>query len=154
MTLWPMRKLNPYLLAAIFAAGCSSSSNPEKNAQPHMPAEVASPPPPAFQTKTLKASSSPATAGQTFISAQLAELDSFKSNPNFHKFGFGRGGPYYRWLSTMNDKKESSSFSTFERVAVGDLQTLGLEYSRTNGRENEYTQFARSQIVAVVQHAN
>ena len=90
------------------------------------------------------------TPGQTFLRSKLAELDSFKSNPAFHRFGFGAGGPFHSWLKTVESRQDDSSFSLHERVAVGDLQMLGLEYVTTKGCENNYTRYARQSIRQVI----
>ena len=101
-----------------------------------------------------KQESSQAMAGQQFLKSKLAELDSFKSDPKFHQLGFGIGGPFSSWLKSVESKRDAPDFSFLERVAVGDLEMLGLEYISTKGRENEYTRFARRQITRVMQDGN
>ena len=91
-----------------------------------------------------------ATGGRQFLKSKLAELDSFRADPKFHQFGFGVGGPFNSWLKSVESKREDSSFVLRERVAVGDLQMLGLEYMKTKGRENEYTRYTREQIAEVL----
>jgi hypothetical protein len=46
----------------------------------------------------------------------------------------------------VKSKRDEAGFSFLERVAVGDLEMLGLEYMTTKGRENDYTRYAREQI--------
>lgn len=93
-------------------------------------------------------------AGRQFLKSKLAELDSFKSDPKFHYFGFGTGGPFNSWLKSIESKRDAAGFSFLERVAVGFLQMLGLEYMRTKGRENDYTRYAREQITQAMQEGS
>ena len=94
-------------------------------------------------------SSVPYTPGQKFLRTKLKDLQSFKSDAKFHEFGFGRGGPYFAWLESVEAQRDSDELSLRERVAVGDLATLGLEYIQTKGRENRSTRAIRSEINTV-----
>ena len=94
------------------------------------------------------------TTGQQFLESKLAELDSFKSDPKFHRLGFGIGGPFGSWLESVESKGNSPDFGFLERVAVGDLDTLGIEYISTKGGENDYTRYARRQIMKVIERGN
>lgn len=73
------------------------------------------------------------------------ELKQFKNDPEFHRVGFGRGHRYYReWLKPIDERIDSigapAPKELFEEgVALGDLSSLGMEYMRTNGQENEVT---------------
>ena len=89
-------------------------------------------------------------AGRMFLRSKLAELDSFKSDPMFHKFGFGVAGRFHSWLQSVESRRDAAAFSFLERVAVGDLQMLGLEYLSTRGRENDYTRYARESIAQAI----
>lgn len=104
-----------------------------------------------FDPEPKKQKSSQTTTAQQFLKSKLAKLDSFKSDPKFHQFGFSIGGPFNSWLKSVESKRDAPDFSFLERVAVGDLEMLGLEYISTKGRENEYSRFARRQITGVMQ---
>jgi hypothetical protein len=86
------------------------------------------------------------TEAQRFVRQRYQELLKFKSSAEFHHFGFGRGGPYCPWLESVEAGQNDRSYSGAERVAIGDLQTLGLEYVKTRGAENDYTRFVNAQI--------
>lgn len=90
-------------------------------------------------------------AGRQFLRLKLRELDSFKSNKEFHFYGFGGGGPYNSWLKSIEAKRGAKEFSLYERIAVGDLEQLGLQYMWHKGRESDYTRFARREILKVIQ---
>ncbi len=92
----------------------------------------------------------PETRRQRFLREKLQELDSFKSKPEFHRSGFAQSRPFYPWLSSVESKRDAPDFTSDERVAVADLQGLGLQYVYTKGKENDYTKFAREQIQAVL----
>lgn len=111
-----------------------------------IPTEEGEPPRPSDATTPNNQEPSHTVAGREFLQTKLAELDSFKSDPKFHELGFGVGGPFNAWLKSVEAKRGSTEFSRSERIAVGDLQQLGLEYMKTKGRENDYTRWAREQI--------
>ncbi len=89
--------------------------------------------------------------GQSFLKTKLSELDEFKSDPNFWRFGFGQGGPYHKWLVSVNEKRDAHDFTIEERIEVAELQQMGLDYIRSRGRETEYTKAARGQILEVIE---
>jgi len=91
------------------------------------------------------------SAGRQFVQTKLLELDLFKSEPKSHQFGFEIGGTFNSWLKSVESKRHDSGFSLFEKIAVSDLQMLGLEYMKTKGHENDYTRYARKQIMQVIQ---
>ena len=102
----------------------------------------------------LKKVGQPAAAEQTtqeFVAAKLAELDGFKSDVKFTKFGFGVGGPYNGWLVAVESRYKSTK--GLDAIPVGDLLNLGLEYMKTRGEENKFTKFAREEILKVVKPA-
>jgi hypothetical protein len=94
------------------------------------------------------------TAGRQFLQTKLAELDSFKSNPSFHEYGFGIGRPFNPWLKSVESNRDAADFSLQERIAVGDLMMLGLKYVNTKGLENDYTRFSRAEIIYTIHNAD
>lgn len=71
------------------------------------------------------------------------ELLYFKSDTNFKKYGFSRGGPYHKWLKKVerlkNDPKSKSLIK--KGFVIGELETLGFEYVSSKGGETELTEF-------------
>ena len=71
------------------------------------------------------------------------ELIVFKSNTDFIKYGFAIGGPYNSWLKKVQLlKKNPKSKSLISKgFVVEELQTLGLEYVASKGKETDVTIF-------------
>lgn len=85
-------------------------------------------------------------SGQRFLKKMLAELDLLRSTKSFREWGFSLKGPHNKWLKTVEAKREEKEFSLRERIAVGDLEMLGLNYLSSKGKETELTRYSRSQI--------
>lgn len=81
-------------------------------------------------------------AERKFVRQKLAELDSFRKKPTFRQFGFGRGGPHYRWLEEVKARWDQPRPS----VVVGDLLNLGMDYVSTQGQDTEDTRIVREEI--------
>lgn len=77
------------------------------------------------------------------VCVQLERLLQFKDAQDFKRVGFGRGGPYFKWLSDIEALRDSQPRGAnhpipFElRAAPGDLLTLGFEYMQKDA-ETEY----------------
>jgi hypothetical protein len=84
--------------------------------------------------------------GVEFLRVHLSELMALKGKQTFIRFGFGQGGPHHEWLVEVQAEHDAKRFGQRERIAVGDLFSLGLEYVKTRGKENDYTRFARREI--------
>lgn len=71
------------------------------------------------------------------------ELKSFKDDNDFKKYGFATGGPYHIWLKKVQSlmKNPNSKLLIKKGFVVGELETLGLEYVISKGRETEVTIF-------------
>ncbi len=82
-------------------------------------------------------------AERKFVRQKLAELDSFRQKPTFRRFGFGRGGPHYRWLEEVKTRWEAQPRPS---VAVGDVLNLGMDYVSTQGQDNDDTRIVREEI--------
>ncbi len=72
-----------------------------------------------------------------------SELLEFKGTNRFQQYGFATGGPYNHWLKKVqNLKNDPNSKSLIKRGFVaGELETLGLSYVASKGRETEVTIF-------------
>lgn len=56
------------------------------------------------------------------------------------------GYKYNKWLKEVQDLKNapgSELFLEYEDFVVGHLETLGLEYLHSKGRETEYSRWAK-----------
>lgn len=117
-------------------------------------------PPPAAQPVTQQVIVPPATRevqrsieGQLFLTSMLLDLDSFRGSEEFRIKGFAQSSKHKRWLDEMQAVKQSPDFAKFtqaERIAVGDLETLGFRYMQNRNQEEEYTRFARAEIKRVL----
>jgi hypothetical protein len=75
-------------------------------------------------------------------------LLSFKGKSDFHAYGFGIGYKYNKWLKDIENLESTSRQKQlyFPEFSVGDLRMLGLEYVKTQGRENDYTNWVRKRL--------
>ena len=82
------------------------------------------------------------------IQKLLNELLSFKDKSDFHKYGFGEGYKYNRWLKDVQNLKNTQAEELLLKKGFvpGDLEMLGLEYVTSNGRETEYSAWAKKTI--------
>lgn len=81
----------------------------------------------------------------------LDMLLSFKDDPEFHQKGFGAGLPYtHTWLKTLNEISQEmtvkNGYPLGLATAPNDLRQLGMEYMRSQGRENQFTRDFRQFI--------
>lgn len=106
---------------------------------------------PAEHSPGASSSTGSATPGQLFLKSKLQELDSFKSDPAFYQYGFGRGASFSSWQQSIDAKRQANEFDFLEEVAVGELDMLGLEYIKTKGRENDYTRHVRREISKAIE---
>jgi len=65
----------------------------------------------------------------------LEQLLEFKDEPKFKQFGFGTGGPYNKWLKSIEALRDAQPTGAHPiplilRAAPGDLLMLGMDYMR------------------------
>ena len=76
------------------------------------------------------------------------ELIVFKDKEDFHKFGFGKGGMYNDWLiniqNLVNNPMAKKLLS--ERIVIGEIQSMGMEYINSRGKETETTKMFRKDL--------
>ena len=88
--------------------------------------------------------------GQAFLQRYYNQLMGFKDEAAFRFYGFGVGGPYHSWLTSVDAKYEHNEFALMEGVAINYLRQLGMAYMRSNGVENSDTrQMAREVKTAI-----
>jgi tetratricopeptide (TPR) repeat protein len=82
------------------------------------------------------------------IQKLLNELLAFKDRSDFHKYGFGEGYKYNRWLKDVQNLKNTHEEEILLKKGFvpGDLEMLGLEYVESKGRETEYSAWAKKTI--------
>ena len=86
-----------------------------------------------------------------FTFVQFVYLLSFKNNPDFAIFGFGRGGQYHKWEET-NDKLRNYASKACEHFGVKEgtdearpffictvVRGLGAEYLSSGGQETDFS---------------
>lgn len=112
------------------------------------------PPPTRDDTNaSLRSEPAPGTARDTTQSPQavelrlLKDLDEFRSSSTFSAYGFGRGGPHRQWIERVQEARKRADLPFASKIALGELQTLGLEYIRSQGRETESTRWFRRRVV-------
>jgi len=87
-----------------------------------------------------------AKAGNPELKKLYYELMEFKGDAEFHRVGFGTCCKYKKWQLKVEALRNNKTLKMIDKIAVGDLLMLGLEYMRTKGKENDYTKFARESI--------
>jgi hypothetical protein len=85
------------------------------------------------------------------ISRLYLELQNFKNDPQFHRFGFAPGHKYRNWqLETKrlidSTPRDVGMEVMREGVVPGDLLMLGSEYLTSKGKETEYTRYINAQF--------
>jgi len=88
--------------------------------------------------------------GVAFLRKHYVQLLKFKDSATFKDVGFGTGGPHNRWLTDLESVRKTNNYERNERIALGDLLNLGMEFLKTHGAENDYTKFARKEIEKVI----
>ncbi len=90
------------------------------------------------------------TIGQRMIAQKLEELDRMRSLPSFKQRGFGTGGPHHHWLIDVKRLRDDGRLSFSEKVAAGDLLTIGLHYATHEGRDDKVTTDLRGYILEIL----
>ncbi len=82
------------------------------------------------------------------IQKLLNELLAFKDKSDFHKYGFGEGYEYNRWLKDVQNLKNTHEEEILLKKGFVpcDLEMLGMEYVKSKGRETEYSTWAKKTI--------
>lgn len=88
--------------------------------------------------------------GSEFLSSHLRQLLDFRSTETFRFYGFGRGGPHYKWLEEVENAQKARRFSDEQNIAVGYLLQLGLKYLNLRNGESDFTRFAMQEINAAI----
>lgn len=78
------------------------------------------------------------------------ELKSFRSNPDFHRMGFGIGSPFADWRTRVDRLAERWGRELVSEVGVPPRQliTMANEYMEARGRETEMTRHFSGQLEA------
>jgi len=93
------------------------------------------------------------------ICVQLERLLEFKDKQDFKTYGFGRGGPYHKWLTDVEALRDSQPKGLTHavplalRAAPGDLIMLGMEYMRKQ-RETDYTRQILPELQQTIDYAD
>ena len=77
----------------------------------------------------------------TEFKSLYGELNGFKNEADFKKFGFGKGGKYSEWLEKVREFKQNpdSKLLLKKGVLIGELEQLGMAYVSSKGKETEVT---------------
>ncbi|MBA2113454.1 SHD1 domain-containing protein [Bremerella alba] len=87
----------------------------------------------------------------------LEELLEFKDKPKFREFGFGTGGPYHKWLKSVEDLRDTTPTGQHPipfivRTAPGDLLMLGMKYLRNS--ETDYTRQMLGELKETISYSH
>ena len=83
------------------------------------------------------------------VSKLFNSLISFKNTSDFRKYGFGVGGKYNYWLREVQSLKSAEGADSFLSecgFVIGELESLGLEYATSGGKETEYCRYTSKMI--------
>lgn len=91
--------------------------------------------PDAAQAKRNKEVAAKTAALKKQLCVHLEQLEGFKDDAQFKQVGFGVGGPYNKWLKSLEALRDAQpvgvdSIPITLRAAPGDLMTIGMEYMR------------------------
>jgi hypothetical protein len=78
------------------------------------------------------------------VSKLFNSLMSFKNTGHFREYGFGVGGKYNYWLREVQSLKSAEGADSFLSECgffIGELESLGLEYATSGGKETEYSRY-------------
>lgn len=76
------------------------------------------------------------------------KLQSFKNSPDFHAYGFGKGGNYYGWYMAARNFTEEENLHLVQTYGFvsEDLLMLGQEYLKSKGKETDYSRSKREEF--------
>ncbi|MHB0956283.1 MAG: SHD1 domain-containing protein [Pirellulaceae bacterium] len=91
--------------------------------------------PDAAQAERSEQSDDAAAKLRKQLCTHLEELLEFKGDEKFKQFGFGTGGPYSKWLKSIEAIRDAQPTGAHPiplilRAAPGDLLMLGMDYMR------------------------
>lgn len=93
------------------------------------------------------------------VCVQLERLLAFKDKQDFKTYGFGKGGPYHKWLTDVEALRNSQPKGATHpvplvlRAAPGDLIMLGMEYMQKQG-ETDYTRQILPELQQTIGYAD
>lgn len=67
------------------------------------------------------------------------DLNRFKKENDFKKYGFATGGPYNKWLKQLERLKKKSNILIRKGLFASELEILGFSYVTSKGRETDVT---------------
>lgn len=75
-------------------------------------------------------------------------LMTFKDKSDFHVYGFGGKYKYNKWLKKVEQLKSmpNPDFLLKYGFSIGDIEMLGLEYMKSEGKETEFSLWAKERI--------
>ena len=90
---------------------------------------------------------------------QLERLLAFKDKQDFKIYGFGRGGPYHKWLTDVQALRNAQPQGAVHpiplilRAAPGHLLMLGMEYMQKQ-QETDYTRQMLPELQQTIGYAD
>lgn len=79
-------------------------------------------------------------------------LMHFKNKSDFHEYGFAVCCQYNKWMEEVDSLRHSHHSDALESQGYSliDLQQIGLVYLRSNGKETEFTKYAKKRSLWAV----
>jgi len=76
------------------------------------------------------------------------KLMSFKDSPDFHLYGFGKGGDYHGWYMAAHNFTKDDDLHLMQTYGFvsGDILMLGQEYVSSKGQETDYSRQKREEL--------
>ena len=127
-------------IALILFAGCSESTTPT----PVSVAPVVQPAAPALPAPKIDRASL-----RKYLEFEFNTLLAGKETTTFYNHGFADTGPHAAWLQKIRDKKASLPPGP-ERMAVGMLEELALEYHASRGASTEKARHWTSELMQTI----
>ena len=57
-----------------------------------------------------------------------ADLLKIKDDKDFKFYGFGKGGPHFKWAESIKELRKESGLSVNEKIVLAELEQLGFAY--------------------------
>ncbi len=82
------------------------------------------------------------------VKESYEELMKFKDDSDFHKFGFAKEGKYNSWFLKIQEQTNSpfAKELVVDRIIVGEVQLMGMEYIRSKGKETDRTKIFKEEF--------
>ncbi|MEZ6154053.1 MAG: hypothetical protein R3C09_28485 [Pirellulaceae bacterium] len=85
-----------------------------------------------------------------FVIAMYENLKEWRFRKDFHSYGFSIGGPYNRWLVSIQNKRGSTASWDIE-PALRSLVFVGMTWMQNEGKETEVARDYRNDLEKIIE---